>query len=94
MSKHDLIPCKIIFKDPVSLIEDCCICWINRYEIDNYNKNENNFIMPFGDLNPPINKDTIAEIVIYGEIETFPCSNGKIIRNRQIVQRHGASISF
>jgi len=90
MSKEDPIPCKIIFKDP----KKNYIGWFNRYEIDDFNKNENNFIMPFGDISSPISKDIITEIITYGEIETFPCNNGKLIRNRQIMPRHRASISF
>jgi len=50
--------------------------------------------MPQGDMNSPISKDTITEIIIYGKIDRIPCHKGRLIRNRQIVRKHGASISY
>ena len=94
MSKHDLIMCEIIFKDLISRELKRSTGRISQYEIDNFNENENNFIMPLGDVDSPISKDTITEIIIYGEVDRVPCHKGRLIRNRQIVRRHRASISL
>jgi len=94
MSKHDLVLCEIIFKDPISRVLKGITGRISQYEIDHFNENENNFIMPQGDMNSPISKDTITEIIIYGEIDRNPCHKGKLIRNHQIVRRYRASICY
>ena len=94
MSKHDLVQCEIIFKDPISRVPKSITGRISQYEIDHFNDNENSFILPQGDMRSPISKDTITDIIIYGEIDRYPCHKGKLIRNRQIVRRHRASISY
>ncbi len=94
MSKHDLVQCEIIFKDPISRVPKSITGRISQYEIDNFNENENNFIMPLGDVDSPISKDTITEIIIYGEVDRVPCHKGRLIRNRQFTRNFGASISF
>ena len=94
MSKHDLVLCEIIFKDPISRVLKRIHGRISQYEIDHFNENENHFIMPQGDMNSPISKDTITEIIIYGEVDRLPCHKGRLIRNRQFTRNFGASISY
>lgn len=94
MTKDDLIPCKIIFKDPFTQKEKCCIGWISRSEIKYFNTNESKFITLQGEMNISIDKDTIAELTIYEETNTLPVKNGKVMYNHLIIRRHRASICF
>ena len=94
MSKRDLVIVEIIYIDAISRMLKSVTGRINQYEIDHFNEHENNFIMPLGVIISPISKDTITEIIIYTESNRIPCHKGKLIRNRQILRRHRASISF
>ncbi len=94
MYKRDLVIVEITYRDATSKVLKSVIGRINHYEIDDFNNHENNFIMPLGSMDSPISKNTITELIIFAESDRIPCHKGKLIRNRQIVRRDKASISY
>lgn len=93
MSKYNLIIVEIIYKDPKSRVLKSATGKISKHEINNFNENENSFIILQG-KQVPISKMAITEVIIYSEFERFPVKNGRRLNNHQFVRDFRASISF